>query len=65
LKKLDPNSIHDRVEYVRDLFMFTDKHPTAYELFIFPLAAYDSDGIMIRANKRFRYFTGITDTTNA
>ena len=61
MKKIDPDSIHDRVEYVKYMFENTDKHPTAFELFILPLAAYDESGVVVRADKKFRAFTGITE----
>jgi len=43
------------------MFDNTDRHPTAYELFVLPLAAYDNNGFLVRANKKFRSFTGITE----
>jgi len=61
LKKLDPGSIHDRVEYIKYMFENTDKHPTAFELFVLPLAAYDKSGKLVSADKKFRAFTGISE----
>ena len=60
MSTIDTHGIHDRVEYIRFIFINTGEHPTAYESFILPLAAYDSDGIMVRANQKFRRLTGIT-----
>ena len=61
MNKIDPDSIHDRVEYVKYMFENTDKHPTAFELFVLPLAAYDKSGKLVSADKKFRAFTGITE----
>ena len=61
MNRIDPDSIHDRVEYIRYMFDNADKHPTAYELFVLPIAAYDSDGKLVKADKKFRSFTGITE----
>jgi len=61
MNRVDADNIHDRVDYIRYLFDNTDKHPTAYELFVQPLAAYDSDGKLVKADKKFRSFTGITE----
>jgi len=58
---IDADSIHDRVDYIRYLFDNTDKHPTAFELFVLPLAAYDESGVLVRADKKFRSFTGVTE----
>jgi hypothetical protein len=54
-------SIHDRVEYIQDMFVLSDRFPTAFECFVLPLAAYDAEGKMVRANKIFRRLTGITE----
>ena len=61
MNRIDSYGIHDRVEYIRYMYDNTDKHPTAYELFVLPLAAYDENGVLLRADKKFRSFTGITE----
>jgi len=38
-----------------------DKHPKAYELFVLPLAVYDESGTLVKADKKFRSFTGVTE----
>jgi len=43
------------------MYDHTDTHPLAYELFVLPIAAYDTDGKIVRADKKFRSFTGITE----
>lgn len=54
-------NIIDRVEYIRYLYDHTDEHPSAFDHFVLPLAVYDENGFLVRANKKFRSFTGITD----
>ena len=58
---LDPNSVHDRVSYVRDIYNLSDKFPSAFERFVLPLAAYDESGMMVRANSKFRRLTGLKE----
>ena len=61
MNKFDADAIHDRVEYIRYMFENTDKHPTAFDLFVLPTAVYDSNGVLVRADKKFRNFTGVTE----
>jgi len=50
------------------MFDNADKHPTAYELFVLPLAAYDSDGKLVKVdkkNERLRLMVGSRIMDNA
>ena len=52
--------IQNRIDHAQYMYEHTDEYPTVYESFIYPLAAYESDGKIVRANEKFRRLTGLT-----
>ena len=60
MNKYQADRIHERLDHIRYYYTHTETCPRTFETWSFPIAAYDREGVIHRANKMFREFAGIS-----
>ena len=60
MDRYNAESVHKRVDYVQYIYKNTNLFPTNFESFVYPIAVYDRNGIIVRANRLFRRLADIS-----
>jgi PAS domain-containing protein len=55
------DKVNRRADFVQYMYLNTVRFPMEFECFVLPIAAYDREGKIVRANKYFRELAGISE----